>query len=882
MALDLNGNSLTQQFSYTTSLLYGKSLTRQVTYTTSHLHDRSSTRQVTSTRIYLHGKLATRQSNYTASQLLDKTITRQVSYSKKQLHGKSATRQNNYAASQLLDKATTRQVSYLTRQSHGKSATRQRNYACDRNCGNSMEYYSPMDSKPKPCLPFETIIRRASNSGKYRVLFCLSHFQRNKMSFISYSSRRCLPLNDPAFQIRNCAPGFWRYCIPDTTKVDDQLGRLARLVSESACEREDPGSNLAADMVDAARNTAWDLASTNIYFQPTQIGALVIGRQVRDDEEQKASRCLNYRRSNQQEEGMGVTRRSVPDQDVLLYTSLTSLCLAAMSRYSFRLRCPASNGGSTSASPYQHGIAFAVRRITATCLLVTWVIIIAAVAPQATFIQYFDLEASLGTQFRSVGLCIVGRSSGFRRYNGVLFVLLYCLPLAVSSAIHHRIYTFIMNERLVRNNLQLEDRQNSVQDRNGRWDIDRRNWNTRKQSPCSDTDAQYEEFDYTCFDRDPGAKESSPVYEEISLKKLHLNFIQISDDVVSDNEGRGQIFRAAMTVVCGVTLAPLMVVRLTNSTSTMTSAELDIMTAWLALLSLLHTVSTPILFLCGHCTVRKTTSDSVATANQDCISRIETGGISVAASLRGTPVLGQRKSSRSLLRSEGVRSFEETIISNPQPPPLPSRPPPVDLPLQLSSSSGCILQPPWGKSPKGGNISPCMGMYPMTNYEFKTQRNRSLHSPRSFSESIIPVTPPNSPNHRRLTPTLSFSFKKPHDSQSRHRPSHIHFQNFTPATTPQSLWPDSATLSIHQQVSPLHSRTTSSLSFCHNCDSPRSPMSLSFLPSTASPLGNSSHRLMLPAESLIFGQETASGRLLTPARSRTIHRISNDKRVHRR
>ncbi|KAF2348660.1 hypothetical protein FHG87_020584 [Trinorchestia longiramus] len=35
--------------------------------------------------------------------------------------------------------------------------------------------------------------------------------------------------------------------------------QLDRLVSESACERKDPGSNPAADMVDAARNTAWDL-----------------------------------------------------------------------------------------------------------------------------------------------------------------------------------------------------------------------------------------------------------------------------------------------------------------------------------------------------------------------------------------------------------------------------------------------------------------------------------------------------------------------------------------------------------------------------------------------------------------------------------------------
>ncbi|KAF2361720.1 hypothetical protein FHG87_007518 [Trinorchestia longiramus] len=40
------------------------------------------------------------------------------------------------------------------------------------------------------------------------------------------------------------------------TNLYHQLGRL---VCESACERKDPGSNPAADMVDAARNTAWDL-----------------------------------------------------------------------------------------------------------------------------------------------------------------------------------------------------------------------------------------------------------------------------------------------------------------------------------------------------------------------------------------------------------------------------------------------------------------------------------------------------------------------------------------------------------------------------------------------------------------------------------------------
>ncbi|KAF2348853.1 hypothetical protein FHG87_020391 [Trinorchestia longiramus] len=43
------------------------------------------------------------------------------------------------------------------------------------------------------------------------------------------------------------------------SRVSSDSALLGRLVSESAFEREDPGSNPAADMVDAARNTAWDL-----------------------------------------------------------------------------------------------------------------------------------------------------------------------------------------------------------------------------------------------------------------------------------------------------------------------------------------------------------------------------------------------------------------------------------------------------------------------------------------------------------------------------------------------------------------------------------------------------------------------------------------------
>ncbi|KAF2352945.1 Myosin VI cargo binding domain [Trinorchestia longiramus] len=46
--------------------------------------------------------------------------------------------------------------------------------------------------------------------------------------------------------------------------------KLGRLVSESACEQKDPGSNPAADMVDAARNTAWDLENSTQITQPNR------------------------------------------------------------------------------------------------------------------------------------------------------------------------------------------------------------------------------------------------------------------------------------------------------------------------------------------------------------------------------------------------------------------------------------------------------------------------------------------------------------------------------------------------------------------------------------------------------------------------------------
>ncbi|KAF2362209.1 Dual specificity/tyrosine protein phosphatase N-terminal [Trinorchestia longiramus] len=52
-----------------------------------------------------------------------------------------------------------------------------------------------------------------------------------------------------------------RRCPVKETQIAVDHHQLGRLVIESACEREDPGSNPAAGMVDAARITAWDLGN---------------------------------------------------------------------------------------------------------------------------------------------------------------------------------------------------------------------------------------------------------------------------------------------------------------------------------------------------------------------------------------------------------------------------------------------------------------------------------------------------------------------------------------------------------------------------------------------------------------------------------------------
>ncbi|KAF2363924.1 hypothetical protein FHG87_005315 [Trinorchestia longiramus] len=92
--------------------------------------------------------------------------------------------------------------------------------------------------------------------------------------------------------------------------------QLGRLVSESACERKDLGSNPAADMVDAARNTAWDLGiNCRDHFPPR--GAEADAGEGCAREGRAEERCAEEGRPAEGHAGKGRAREGVLGKGVL-------------------------------------------------------------------------------------------------------------------------------------------------------------------------------------------------------------------------------------------------------------------------------------------------------------------------------------------------------------------------------------------------------------------------------------------------------------------------------------------------------------------------------------------------------------------------------------
>ncbi|KAF2356466.1 hypothetical protein FHG87_012773 [Trinorchestia longiramus] len=100
----------------------------------------------------------------------------------------------------------------------------------------------------------------------------------NFVALVAHPKRQALKIGCTG---SSCAPAVL------LSQVHVHHHQLGRLVSESACERKDPGSNPAADMVDAARNTAWDLGKQPNNYRsnyPTQEWA----RRYRMSEQKRA------------------------------------------------------------------------------------------------------------------------------------------------------------------------------------------------------------------------------------------------------------------------------------------------------------------------------------------------------------------------------------------------------------------------------------------------------------------------------------------------------------------------------------------------------------------------------------------------------------------
>ncbi|KAF2364809.1 FAS1 domain [Trinorchestia longiramus] len=118
--------------------------------------------------------------------------------------------------------------------------------------------------------------------------------------------------------------------------VDHQLGRL---VSESAFERKDPGSNPAADMVDAARNTAWDLVDERSCVMFIRCVVLVL-----------ASFCLSGC-SGQSNQGAPmeilITAKAEGLSDLLLWLNISGLDSVLSQEGPFTLFAPTNSAFSS-------------------------------------------------------------------------------------------------------------------------------------------------------------------------------------------------------------------------------------------------------------------------------------------------------------------------------------------------------------------------------------------------------------------------------------------------------------------------------------------------------------------------------------------------------
>ena len=73
------------------------------------------------------------------------------------------------------------------------------------------------------------------------------------------------------------------------------------------------------------------------------------------------------------------------------------------------------------------------------CTIGVWVVSICAVLPYAVYIKYVDLEAHFGEDFNGLGICWVDVDRPIEGYIRAMFVIMFCLPLAIITFLYVRV-----------------------------------------------------------------------------------------------------------------------------------------------------------------------------------------------------------------------------------------------------------------------------------------------------------------------------------------------------------------------------------------------------------------------------------------------------------
>ena len=96
------------------------------------------------------------------------------------------------------------------------------------------------------------------------------------------------------------------------------------------------------------------------------------------------------------------------------------------------------------------------------CVIAVWVVGVCVVLPYAVYIKYVDLGLLLGSDFEGVGLCWVNMAKHIQEYIRAMFVVMYCLPLAIMAFLYVKVSAEIKGSESPSVSIHFEENLHSV------------------------------------------------------------------------------------------------------------------------------------------------------------------------------------------------------------------------------------------------------------------------------------------------------------------------------------------------------------------------------------------------------------------------------------